>query len=381
METENLYDGREQTLAKHYILRRYLLRLALIVGKWRRTINYVDCFSGPWNVRGEEYEDSSFAIAVHELLSAKKKLAESSSPPNIRCFFLEENVEAFAKLHEYSKTVQGVAVEARNNRLEDAIEDIIRFCAQGQKAFSFVFIDPTGWKGFPLKTIRPLLQLSPGEVLINFMTSHARRFITLDQEKENFDALYGDPEWRTELSPLSGDERDDAMVRLYAQRIRAAGGFQFVNYTPIFHRAEDRTHFHLIYVSRHQKGVEVFKDVERGAVEVMEKMRAQVKHKKLISGGQALLFGAEEMHDSSYYSRLRTYYLTRAKNELCLLLQRCQPLEYDQSWELAVSYPLVWEMDLREWITRWRQEGRVEVCMPPGTKVLKRGTGALLRWK
>ena len=79
MSNETLYRGREQTLVKHFILRKYLERFARIVGTFADSITYVDCFSGPWNVRSEELKDSSFAIALEELRKAQATLSEGVS--------------------------------------------------------------------------------------------------------------------------------------------------------------------------------------------------------------------------------------------------------------------------------------------------------------
>jgi three-Cys-motif partner protein len=64
LSDSDLYAGREQTLVKHFILREYLQRFAIIVGHHCNTITYVDCFSGPWNVRSDDLSDSSFSIAL-----------------------------------------------------------------------------------------------------------------------------------------------------------------------------------------------------------------------------------------------------------------------------------------------------------------------------
>jgi hypothetical protein len=168
------------------------------------------------------------------------------------------------------------------------------------------------------------------------------------------------------------------MVRLYAQRIQMAGGYPFTCYTPVLHREEDTTHFHLIYASRNEKGVEVFKDAERRAVDVMEQKRAEAQQAKRSAGGQALLFGAAEMHDSSYYSALRTLYLDRAKSEVLEVFQRQSLLGYDDAWRLAMKHPLVWERDLKDWIAAWRKEGRLDsggLSREP-----KRGTETLFTW-
>ena len=376
---EGLYDGREQTLVKHFILQKYLLRLALIVGPWSKAIDYIDCFSGPWNVRGDNCEDSSFGVAIAELRKARDKLAERSIHLGLRCLFLEKDPDAYARLESFAQTNKDVLVETINKRLEDAVGDILSFHQRAGAGFPFVLIDPTGWTGFPLAVIRPLLQLKPGEVLINFMTWHARRFIETEQERENFDALYGDSSWRSELTGLSGDQRDDAMVRLYAQRVQKAGGYEFVCYTPVLHREDDTTHFHLIYASRNEKGVEVFKDAEKRAVEVMEQKRAQAQQTKRTAKGQSLLFGAEEMYDPSYYGGLRDLYLDRAKLEVQEALERQGKLDYDDVWRLAMKHPLVWERDLKDWIAAWRKEGQLDACGLSARKEPKRGTGNSLR--
>ena len=44
MSQEDLYAGREQTLVKHFILKEYLERFAIIIGSRWQTITYVDCF-------------------------------------------------------------------------------------------------------------------------------------------------------------------------------------------------------------------------------------------------------------------------------------------------------------------------------------------------
>jgi hypothetical protein len=57
------YSRREQTKAKHFILRRYLQALAFKVLTFQ-DITYVDGFSGPWETKTENFTDSSFMIAI-----------------------------------------------------------------------------------------------------------------------------------------------------------------------------------------------------------------------------------------------------------------------------------------------------------------------------
>ncbi len=42
------YIGKEQAFIKHNLLKSYLERLFMIVGRYEEKILYVDCFAGPW---------------------------------------------------------------------------------------------------------------------------------------------------------------------------------------------------------------------------------------------------------------------------------------------------------------------------------------------
>jgi len=97
MSNGELYAGREQTLVKHFILQKYLERFAHIIGSHWDVLTYVDCFSGPWNARSENFEDSSFTIALKELRNARDTHAKRGRSLQLRCFFLEKNRAAYAK--------------------------------------------------------------------------------------------------------------------------------------------------------------------------------------------------------------------------------------------------------------------------------------------
>src|ERR1700720_725079 len=80
------YSGREQTKAKHFILKRYLQALAFKVLTFS-DITYVDGFSGPWETKTEDFSDSSFMIAISVLLDAQNQILERGHKRRIRCSF------------------------------------------------------------------------------------------------------------------------------------------------------------------------------------------------------------------------------------------------------------------------------------------------------
>ena len=159
MQQSDLYEGREQTLVKHYILAKYLERFAHIIGSRWGIINYVDCFAGPWNVRSDQFEDSSFYTALRELRKARDTHHARGRDVRLRCLFLEKDPKAYKALKQFADGVADADVQTKNAELESAVDDIIQFAsAQRDQAFTFTFIDPTGWSGFAMSKIAPLLE-------------------------------------------------------------------------------------------------------------------------------------------------------------------------------------------------------------------------------
>lgn len=385
----HLYAGREQTRIKHFILEHYLERFAHIVGSWSDAITYVDCFSGPWNARSDRLEDSSFAVALEQLRKARANLVELKQRNNrpelgIRCFFLEKNAAAFAHLDRFARSVGDAEIATKNAPLEESIDDILAFIEDRHRdAFPFVFVDPTGWTGFGLDVIEPLLKLRPGEALVNFMTGYIVRFAEDESQRRNFDRLFGPVDYRRRIEGLRGQAREEELVRCYCDAVGQAGGFDYVCPAIVLHPEKDRTHFHLLYATRNARGVEVFKQVEKKAMEVMERARGQAQQRRRQEkSGQFEMFGAEDMHDPTYYDQLRERHLSASKRHVEDELATYGGLSYDDVWRAALSHPLVWESDLKDWLSQWRSEGQLEVeGLKSGERIPKRGSNHRLVWK
>ena len=114
-DRDSSYEGREQTLVKHVVLEKYLERFAIIVGSWNDTINYVDGFSGPWNIRSDEFADSSFAIALRVLRRAREALRARGRTLRLRCFFIEANPKPFERLAKFAQDTRDAEVVTKNS--------------------------------------------------------------------------------------------------------------------------------------------------------------------------------------------------------------------------------------------------------------------------
>ncbi|MDM8005772.1 MAG: three-Cys-motif partner protein TcmP [Phycisphaerae bacterium] len=385
-DSGDLYVNREQTLVKHVILKGYLERFAHIIGSAWDTITYVDGFSGPWNSRSDTLEDSSFSIALAELRKARDTLAQRGKKVHIRCLFLEKAKEAYQRLRAFAEGVRDAEVVTLNADFEESISQIVAFVQSGGvRSFPFVFVDPTGWTGFAMDRIGPLLRLRPGEVLINFMTGHILRFIESPQgqTQESFEALFATDAYRNRIAGLKGQDREDTVVRAYMDAVQCEGDFRHVCPAIVLRSEKDRTHFHLIYATRSLRGVEVFKAAEKTAMKVMEQARAKAQQRSRVQkSGQQELFRSEDMHDPSYYEGLRNRYLTQACHLIEDVFRQSPRALYDTLWSQVMALPLVWESDLKKWIGDWQKSGAVEIeGLEPPEKTPKRDSKHWLIWR
>jgi len=370
-----LYTGREQTYFKHLFLMKYLERGAIIIGRWADAFTFVDGFSGPWQTRSEELKDTSFAIALQELRQARDvardKFKRDMKP---RAYFIEKDGPAYAQLRKFADEQKDVEIGTRNSEFEDAIPDIVEFVRGGGTSnFTFVFVDPKGWTGFALKRLAALLKLANVEALINFQTGFIKRFITLSREE--FEELFGDTAPLDEAGRLAAEEREDYLIFEYAKRVKAAGGFAHVCAAAVPRPDIEKSHFHLIYVTRHPKGVEVFKNAERACVEVMPEIRGKAKTRKREERTGQLELPGTMAPASRYIDERRDHYRGIAQHTIRQRLMATGRLPYDEAWAMAMSFPLVWESDLKEWVREWgvRIEG-----LGPSERTPKRDSGHVL---
>ncbi len=271
------YSGREQTKAKHFILKRYLQALAFKVLTFS-DVTYVDGFSGPWRTQTENFSDSSFMIAIAVLQDAQKRMGNRR---RIRCFFSESSAEAFTQLQEavapFHRPDDGFEIKTYCGKFEDAIGEIQSFIGN---SFPLIFIDPTGWTGYPFDKIKPLFVRPKCEVLINFMYEFVNRFAHSDDENivASLDPILGGPGWRDRLDPNL--PRGSAVEKLFRETLRSAGNFDYVVSTKIDKSTAERPHFFITYGTKSPDGLKTFRQTEYDALREHEKNRATAREKK-----------------------------------------------------------------------------------------------------
>lgn len=281
----NVYEGREQALVKHALLTSYLEKLVLIVGMsakkaGRVEICYVDCFAGPWGAPNDDLEGTSISLSLKTLAACKQKLATLGVDATMRALFVEKDKGAFDRLSTFlgSKAPPTVSQACLQGDFVDLRGDILRWC--GQDAFTFFFVDPKGWKDIVIETMRPLLQRSRSEFLINFAYNFINRTASMAVWQDAMAKLLGSA---VNLDGLGPSEREAALVDAYRTSLKACvptsrSGYRARSaYVTVLDPLHRRTKYHLVYVTSHPTGIVEFMDISERVELVQRRVRAAKK--------------------------------------------------------------------------------------------------------
>ncbi len=331
---DEVYQRREQTAAKHYILRRYLQAFAFkVLRDW--DITYVDGFSGPWKCNTQDFSDTSFMIALEVLKDAQKVIFEQEDVRRkVRCFLSENDAEAYAELEQavlrFHNPAESFEVKTYCGEFADAVADIETFVG---RSFPLIFIDPTGWTGYPFEKIKPLFARPKVEVLINFMYDHVNRFVASEDPEiiALFDEILGGPGWRERLDPNL--KRGPAVEKLFRQTLKSAGNFDFVVSTKIDKSTEDRPHFFIVYGTKNPAGLKVFRDAEYGALKEHAKNRANAKERTRTekSGTGELFAGVEAQVQEATFEEIIGDQMALASEDLVTTIRQFGPVAFRQA--------------------------------------------------
>ena len=367
MKPAESYRGREQTYLKHFFFEKYLERVAFKVGSFAKEFVYVDGFSGPWRTEDPGYGDSSFIIAINKLRQVRQGLATLNPTLKLRCVFVEPDPEAYPLLVQATANVTDMEIKTINSQFEVAIPEILKIIG---RAFSLVFIDPTGWKGFGLRQIAPILRHEPGEVLVNFMFDHIHRFLDTPDPEMSFDDLFGGPGWKPAIE--ASEKREDAIIRFYTDRMKEEGQFEFATSTRIKKPLSERSYFYLVYGTRHPEGLLEFRKVEEQEVAEQERVRLGAQQvARVEKTGQPELFGREESGEAGItsFEAERRDNLARAEQVLRALLTRYGQIDFKDARTAMLEIPLVWERDVQQIVSSHAEV----IGMKPRERVAKAG--------
>ena len=272
------YQGREQTQAKHDILGRYISPFASkILSQWR-SIDYIDGFSGPWENKDQaSLRDTSIRVALDKFSEIAEHLGHSPQDRRIRCIFNEKTPQAFARLQDFVTSNRSefplLEIEIFQGSFESNAVEIRR---SARNAFQLIFIDPTGFSGFPPSSLAKFNGRS-SELIVNFMRSFILRFLSGTHAKRR-DFLVGLLGEVRADRVLEGDLTIEAIEMEYLEMMKEDLGYKYAGMSPIHNPSRDEIQFNLAYATNHSEGMEVMRSAEFKALSSHDKNRARIKN-------------------------------------------------------------------------------------------------------
>lgn len=365
------YFGREQTKAKHFILRRYLQALAFKVLRFY-DITYVDGFSGPWETKTEDFLDSSFMIAITVLRDAQQKIElQTGRRPKIRCFFSENDRHAYAKLTiaiaPFNKPDEDFEIKTYCGNFEDAISEIQTFIGS---SFPLIFIDPTGWTGYSLNRVGAILNRPKCEVLINFMYDFVNRAASMNDAKtiSSLDPILGGPGWDKRLDPAL--TRGRAVEKLFRDNLASVGNFDFVVSTKIDRPTADRPHFFIVYGTKSRAGLKEFRETEYNTLKLNARDRADAKERKRESksGSPDLFSGLDADVQETTIDEIVAEQKVMASHEMLDILNEFGPISFSGLWEMILQTYMLRVTNVKDLCVDLAKSGAIEQTWGGGAR-------------
>lgn len=362
------YEGREQAFIKHVLLQQYLPAWAYKVATRWDSLVFVDCFAGPWGVKGEQFEDSSFGVAVEalsEVLESRRERGDTLF--RVKLILVEKTPEGFARLEEYAAAHRrdGFEIEPYLGEFTEVIPTIQTSVSKtGRNPFQFYFIDPKGWSDYPMSKLKSLLNHRNCEVLVNLMTGDAIRFLDLPELESSYVSLFGRQGVLDDLRSVPKKDRNDMLVREYCRSLKQICGFPYVSSAVVLSPKREAVRYFLIYATHHHRGIEVFKGAESDAAKRQDTIATA---RKVLKTGQTSMMSGlfPDEPTTNVVNELRKRYLGRFRSKVLRLLKESdlKGLSYAEAFCAAMAYPLVERADLLGLLNDLEKEGVAELIL------------------
>lgn len=278
------YQYREQALIKHYVLEKYLETLTAILSINTRhfEFTYIDCFAGPWQDDSASMGTTSIAISLQVLKRCKEAVEARGHIASIRALFVEKDNTAYPRLKKYlsENTPEGIKTDSIHGDFVESRGEILSRI--GVEGFAFFFIDPKGWTPVKVQILSPLLKRPRSEFLINFMYNDVNRMVAMERLKLDAEQLLGES---IDFENIESD-RELTILNTYRKNLKKnipIGNLKFPvrsAYVKILYPRNERTIYHLVYITTHPKGVIKFMDVCENSSLLQGEVRAKIREDK-----------------------------------------------------------------------------------------------------
>ncbi len=255
-ELSTIWEIPPHTKAKHEILRHYLGAWFPILASVYQRLLYVDGFAGPGEYEDGEDGSPIIALKVARDHALQHKLTRKGM--DLVFLFIEKDEARCQNLKHKIATLQlpdNFRIHVECASFEEVFDDALSKIERQNKqlAPSFVFIDPFGPTGFPMRLISRLAQQPKSEVLITFNYQSLNEWFLQDPHKhKHLDELYGSGSWRPATRMPTPDRKESYLMETYQTALESLGWkgrpFRMVN-------KQNQTQYYLFFATAHWEGM------------------------------------------------------------------------------------------------------------------------------
>jgi three-Cys-motif partner protein len=362
------YAGREQSYVKHVFLESYLERLVHKTASVYPQIVYVDGFAGPWQSANERFGDTSFGIALSALRRSRGSWKARGRDVRMSALLVERNAEAYKKLAQVPRRYPDITVKTYSDDFVAVLPEILKDIPAN--AFAFFLIDPKGWS-IPLRDLERMLARPKSEVIFNFMFDFINRAASIKDSPAaitGLNALMPHGNWRARLeaaesAQASSDERKAILVEGFASNLSHFGKYKYVAETTVLRTIKDRPLYCLFYATRHEKGIEVFRDCQVEALKEQSRTRAtsKIRYAEMESGQTEIFESLHDMGPDDLMSFLNAERCAAEQNLLRLTPEDPDTIRYDKLYSSVLARNIVRRTDVNQMARRLFREGKLKI--------------------
>lgn len=248
---------REQSRVKSEIVAKYFRAWCTVMQSRAPKVAYLDLFAGPGR-----YEDGASSTPVEVLTMA---VNDDVLRQKLVALFNDVDEENVRSLQSAIEQIEGIeTLTYAPSVIQRSVgDDIVREIRAFDGVPTLFFVDPFGYKGLSLQLINTVLRGWGCDGIFFFNYNRVRAGLNNDLVRQHMDALFGHDRverLRRKMEGLSPRACESAVVNELSEALRDLGGkyvlpFQFLN------DLGTRTSHYLVFVSKHQLGYEIMKDV------------------------------------------------------------------------------------------------------------------------
>jgi three-Cys-motif partner protein len=249
------WEYEEQTKMKHSVVSKYLDLYFTIVGKWNN-LNYVDGFSGI-GAYTDENRDIHYGSPVRAVLNFEQN--HKPKRRSIAFMFIDRDP---SNLRNIQQILASLKCETKPLYIEGDFDSVINTVLDklGNLSPTFMLIDPFGFKGVRIDTVRRIMEQDKTEIVLNFMFTRINEFLSDPKLTAVFDDYFGKCPWQ-ELNKLHGFEREKSLVSLYRNQLKECANVRYVYPYPIEFPGRKRTFYYLFHLTNSSLGCAIMKSV------------------------------------------------------------------------------------------------------------------------